>query len=328
METALDLSRWREKPRGIDYRRWVIVSAGLRQLFKTRFYKALFTASWLLGLLIAVAAYLGNQFLVEGGWLETALANQRQGIAVLKSIRGLAALFPDIMIGGSYTVVFWVHSFIGLWISLLALTTMVPQLITRDRANHALIIYLSRPLTSADYLLGKFGMIVGLLLVLWTGPLLFGWLLSLLVTADPDFVVHSIPPLLRALAFNGIALVVIAPIALGISALARSSRVTIGIWLGLWVVAAGLAKFPESPLWLQRASFYENLAEVRLKVLPVSSVLTEAVTKLPLLDAETTRDLNRMAKQARTDEFNGAVAGLCVLVVLAGTVFLRRIRAE
>jgi hypothetical protein len=205
---------------------------------------------------------------------------------------------------------------------------MVPQLVTRDRASNALIIYLSRPLTTGDYLLGKFGMIVGLLLLVWTGPLLFGWLLSLLLTADRDFVAHSIPPLLRALAFNGIALVVIAPIALGISALARSSRATIAIWIGLWVVAAGLAKFPESPAWLQRASFNENLAEVRLRVLPVSDVLTEAVTKLPLLDAETVRDLNRLARQTRTAEFNGAITGLFVLVVLSGTVFLRRIRPE
>jgi len=32
MEASLDLSRWRETPRGVGYRRWTIASTGLRQM--------------------------------------------------------------------------------------------------------------------------------------------------------------------------------------------------------------------------------------------------------------------------------------------------------
>jgi len=41
METNLDLSRWREKPKGVDYRRWTIVSTGLRQMLANRLFRIL-----------------------------------------------------------------------------------------------------------------------------------------------------------------------------------------------------------------------------------------------------------------------------------------------
>ena len=75
--------------------------------------------------------------------------------AMFTVLTGLVAMFPDIVVHGIFTLIFWTHSFLGLWLSLLALTALVPQLITRDRASNALIVYLARPLTSTDYLLGK-----------------------------------------------------------------------------------------------------------------------------------------------------------------------------
>ena len=39
METNLDLSRWREAPKGVDYRRWTIVSTGLRQMLANSLFR-------------------------------------------------------------------------------------------------------------------------------------------------------------------------------------------------------------------------------------------------------------------------------------------------
>ena len=41
METSFDLSRWEEKPLGVAYRRWIIVSAGLRQVLRLRLFRVL-----------------------------------------------------------------------------------------------------------------------------------------------------------------------------------------------------------------------------------------------------------------------------------------------
>src|SRR5688572_5231653 len=274
MEATLDLSRWSEKPRGVGYRRWTIVSTGLRQLFRMRLFRILIFLAWAGGMLLALLGFLFSQCVASGGWLETVAAYLGPRPQALSSaIAGLILMYPEICIGGWFALIFWLHSFVGLGLSLVAITAMVPRLITRDRATNALTVYLSRPLTSADYLLGKLGMIVGVLAVMWTGPLLFGWLLSVGFAPNRDFIVYSFEPLMRALFFHGIALVTLAAIALGVSALSRTSRNTIIIWLGLWLILGAVSKPPNTPLWLKRASFTENLDQVRHGILRLDTAL-------------------------------------------------------
>jgi len=237
-------------------------------------------------------------------------------------------MYPEICIGGWFALIFWLHSFAGLGLSLVALTAMVPRLITRDRATNALTVYLSRPLTSVDYLLGKLGMIVGVLAVMWTGPLLFGWLLSVGFAPNRDFIVYSFEPLMRALLFHGIALVALAAIALGVSAVSRTSRNTIILWIGLWLIVGAVAKPPKTPLWLKRASFTQSLDEVRQGVLRIDTALTAASETLPLIDQRFARNLGNAGRKAESNDFNGALASLGVFVVLSSTVFLRRMRPE
>lgn len=329
MDNSLDLSRWQEVPHGVAYRRWVIVSTGLRQLFRLKFFKILLTAAWIGGALIAVAGFVFSQSLAPGGWLETlAIKSGARAEALFQVLTGLMAMFPDVIINTFFTAVFWAHSFLGLWLSLLALTTLVPQLITRDRASNALLVYLSRPLTSTDYLLGKLGIIVGVLTLVWTGPLLFGWLLSMLFATDRDFIVYSLSPLLRALLFNGIALVVLASIALGVSALGRKSVITTVVWLGLWAVLAFMAVPPKSPTWVKRMSYTANLGEVRQEILNLDTALSNAAESLPLLDQRFASNVASLARRAGSTDFNGALVALGFFVAGSSFVFFRKLRPE
>jgi ABC-2 family transporter len=329
MDSSLDLSRWREAPRGVAYRRWAMVSTGLRHLLRTRFFRAVVSVAWLGGALIAVAGFVFSQALASGGWLE-ALA-QRAGPrfeAQFTMINALVAMFPDIVVHGIFTAIFWAHSFLGLWLSLLSLTLIVPSLITNDRASNALIVYLSRPLTSIDYLLGKLGIIVGTLLLVWTGPLLFGWLLSMLFATDVDFVHYSLVPLLRALLFNGICLVTLAAIALGVSALGRNSRITMITWIGLWLIFAFLALNPRAPDFIRRASFTNDLNQVRQSVFKLDTALADASAKLPILNQRTVANLTTASQQVEASDFNGALVSLGIFVIVSSFVFFRRLRPE
>lgn len=326
---ALDLSRWGEKPHGVGYRRWAIVSTSIRQLLATRFFKVLVYLAWFAGLLIALLGFAFSQSIAEGGWLESLARNfGPRAEALVTVLGGMVTLYPDIVVRGIFTLIFWLHSFVGLWLSLLALTVMVPHLVARDRASNALTIYLSRPLTSADYLLGKFGAIVVVLLLTWTGPLLFGWLVSMLLSSDRDFIMYSFSVLLRALMFNGIALAALAPIALGVSALTRSGPGTTVLWVALWIVAAGLAKNPAAPAWLKHSSFSHNLAEVRQQVFRVDEALSVAATDLPILSEDFKRSLTRQSARAQPTDYPGALKGLGVLVLISSAVFFRRLKAE
>ena len=329
METNLDLSRWREAPKGVDYRRWTIVSTGLRQMLANRLFRSLLSIAWTAGVLIAIFGFAFTQSVASGGWLESTAANfGPRAEAVVSALGALVTLYPDICIGGLFTEVFWLHSFIGLTLSLVALTIMVPHLVARDRASNALTIYLSRPLTSGDYLLGKLGIIIGVLLLLWTGPLVLGWLLSMLLAPNREFIAYSFSPLLRALGFNAIALVVLATISLGVSALNRSSRNTIILWIGLWLIAGSVAKVPDSPAWLRCASFSHDLSEVRQTVFRLDTALTDASAKLPFLNQRFADNLKKSGEMAQATDVGGAFAGLGVLTVLSSVVFLRKLRPE
>ncbi|PTX91020.1 hypothetical protein [Opitutus sp. ER46] len=329
MDATLDLSRWRETPRGVGYRRWSILRSGLDLLLRNRFYRILLGAAWSSGLMIAVLGFTFSQAISSGGVLESLATRLGPRFeAIVTALSGFVALYPDICIGGIFGLIFWVHSFVGLFLALLALTGMIPRLITHDRASNALVIYLARPLTTTDYLLGKLGMIVGMILLVWTGPLLFGWLVSMLFATNTDFIWYSLEPLGRALLFNGISLVALAAIALGVSALGKTSRMTTGVWIALWFVASALAAPPGAPAWLKRASFTHDLKQVRQEVLRIDTALTRAGAELPLLDRHFAANLSAAGRRAAAEDVGGALAGLGVFVVLSSFVFFRRLKPE
>jgi hypothetical protein len=126
METTLDLSRWRTVPHGVAYRRWVIMSAGLRQLFATRLFRVMLSFAWSAGMAIAAVGFLFSQSVATGGWLESlAVYGGPRMEAMVTVLGGFVTMFPDVCIGGMYTLIFWGHSYLGLWLSLVALTVMV-----------------------------------------------------------------------------------------------------------------------------------------------------------------------------------------------------------
>jgi hypothetical protein len=190
------------------------------------------------------------------------------------------------------------------------------------------VIYLSRPLTSADYLLGKLGTIVGVLLTVWVGPLVFGWVLSIALAPNLDFVRYSLEPLGRALLFNAIAVVTLAAIALGVSAVSRSARNATLLWIGLWVILGFLTAGPRTPEWLQRASFTHSLNEVRSGILRPDAALITAGESLPITNRNFADGLTRAGTRAQANDFNGALASLGVFVALSSVVFMRRLRPE
>lgn len=329
METTLDFTRWTEKPLGVAYRRWVIASTGMRQLFATKFFRGLLLVAWTAGLLMAVAGFLFSQSVATGGWLETFAARLGpRPEAIVSAFCAFVLLYPDIIVRGLYTMIFWGHASLGLGLSLVALTAVVPRLVTRDRASNALTIYLARPLTSLDYLLGKFGIILGILLVVWTGPLLFGWILSVLFAPDRVFIVYSLVPLGRALLFNLVGLVVLAAIALGVSSATKTARNTTLLWIGLWIVAGAIANIPTTPGWVRHASFSYDLRQLRGEIFRPDEVLAEAAKSLPMMDRNVTDNLSEASRVLETESVTGPAVGLAVLVGLSCVVFFRRLRPE
>jgi hypothetical protein len=329
VDSALDFTRWGGQPLGVNYRRWVITSNGLRQLFRMKFFRAMLIIAWFSGLLIAATGFVFSQTIAAGGWLETNAAEWGpRALAIVRGITALVLVYPDIVVQGVFTLIFWLHSYVGLFLSLIALTTIVPSLVAQDLRGNALTMYLSRPLTAFDYRIGKLGVVVGVLLAFWTGPLVFGWLLSLLVAPDRLFIVHSLAPMAHALIFNLVALVVLASLAFGVSSLSKSTHVTMLVWIGLWILAGSLARIPHAPGWLRHASFQYNLGQVQRELFAPGEALRRAADELPLLDRNATRFLSGASENVAPAHVPGAWIGLGVLSVAGASVFLRRLRPE
>ncbi|MEO6004345.1 MAG: hypothetical protein ABIZ04_19550 [Opitutus sp.] len=329
METTFDLSRWQEQPQGVSYRRWVIISTGLRHVMRLRLFRILGFLGALSGALIAIAGFVFSQSVSSGGWLESLAANFGPRVqSVIAAFNAVVLLYPDVCVHGLFTLIFGVQSFIALWLCLVGLTALIPRLVTQDRASNALTIYLARPLTSADYLIGKLGIVAGLVLILWTGPLVAGWLLSMLLSPNREFLFYSFRALGNALGFNALAIVALSVIALGVSAVSQSSRATTILWIALWLGGAVVAGHPNNPGWLRHASFSQDLAEIRKSVFRFDTVLAKAADELPILNQRVTANLRQAADKTAADDTAGAATGLFVLVVMAGGVFFRKLRIE
>lgn len=329
MDATLDLSRWREAPLGVMHRRWAIVSAGLRQLLRTRFFRIMLFLAWGAGLAMTVSGFLFTQSIATGGWLESFASEQGpRAQAIVSAFTAIVLVYPDIVIGGMFSLLFWLHSYAGLMLSLITLSTIVPNLVTRDRACNALSIYLSRPLTSLDYLLGKLGIIVGVLVLLWTGPLVASWLLSMAFAPESDFITYSLEPLGRALLFNAVSLVTLAAVALGVSSITRSTKATIFLWIGVWPLAFAIANFPTTPAWLSAVSFHFDLNQLRGSIFQMERILTDAADSLPLVERGINDGLRQMAENVQVDNLVTTLGGLAALVAASLFVLFRRLRPE
>jgi hypothetical protein len=329
VDKALDIRRWREKPAGVNYRRWVIVSTGLRQLYRTRFFQVLLFLAWLTGIFVAAAGFVFTQTLATGGWLETwATELGPRAHAVVSAICSLVLLYPDICIHGLFTSVLWMQASIGFGLSVLALTAVLPRLIAKDRASNALTIYLSRPLTTFDYLIGKLGVILGILFLLWTGPLLLGWALSMALAPNADFFVYSLTPLLRALMYNAIAVVVLAAVSLGISSLGKTTRAVTVLWIVAWIVLGAVANIPGTPAVVRAASFSQDLSEVKKDIFRLDEILVKAGKTLPIANREISENMIRAGEQQAGGRSGVATAGLVGLVIASSLICARRLRPE
>lgn len=109
-------------------------------------------------------------------------------------------------------------------------------LVADDLRTGALLVYLSRPLTRGDYVMGKWGVLAALDLVVMAAPTLLLWALA--VALDP----HDLTG--RGLAFlpvsivlqSLVAAVVLSIVVLGLSSVVRSAALTGALFVGLLVV--------------------------------------------------------------------------------------------
>jgi ABC-2 type transport system permease protein len=211
---------WRRYDGPQTAERWrllVITRFALEGVFASRLFTAFYAACTLPSVVGLLLVYLTHN---------TALMSQIG--ASTKLVQGLTMAFFQKLFIWQAVPAFFVSVMIG------------PGLIAPDLANSALPLYLSRPITRRDYVLGKMAVLLGLLSpVTWVGGLAV-WFLQ--ATLEHNGWWHqNLRIAIAYLVGHGIWIVVISLLSLAVSAFVRFKPVAVGALIGLYLFLGAMA---------------------------------------------------------------------------------------
>lgn len=276
---------WEGRHQGIWHRRAVIAEAGLRACLQNKWTRYLVGLCWLVALVYVAVLFAIGQLLVADSIIVKWAANlsgELQGF-----VRGLTTWLeqhPEISVRVAENLLFYRFATMLAPAGLIAVALTVPHLITRDLGSNAIVVYASKAITRFDYVLGKAGIVLGMLTLTWLGPVLAAWLVGNLMAPNWNFFWHSRLALWNTVAYVGLAMLFLTVLGLGISAVSSREKATVGLYVVLWLVGNTLVPLGAitRPL-LQQLSFQYDLQQLALRIYRPEADLTIARENIPIL---------------------------------------------
>lgn len=111
-----------------------------------------------------------------------------------------------------------------------------PRLISYDLRSRGYLLYLSRPLTPGEYVLGKAGVLYTILFSVVTLPALSIYIIGLFVSTDSWAIAHTWDIPLRILGASVFLILPTSAIALALSSLTQESRYAGFAWFAIWLL--------------------------------------------------------------------------------------------
>jgi len=264
--------RWEGSHEGIWRRRWVIAGGMLQGCLKGKWLQRLVAGCWIAALGQIILLFFYSQLMSEGSAVYDLFAGddeEDEGFTlVLSALSIFSKQNPELAISVPWKIVFGFYSLMLFWPTMLVLTVAVPRIISADLSSNAIILYASKAVSRWDYLLGKLGAVVGLIMLTWMGPVLFAWLGGNLLAPGWDYFWLTREALFSSLTFGLVGLGFLAILILGVSALSPNAKVVTSAWLALWLLGWGM----EAPAgktrtdWMLHLSFRYNLSQVHTRV--------------------------------------------------------------
>ncbi|MBL68735.1 MAG: hypothetical protein CMO74_09865 [Verrucomicrobiales bacterium] len=260
---------WDGAHEGIWRRRYVIARGALEGCLKLKWLQRLVAGCWLAALGMIILLFFYSQLVDSTSALADWMgAEDAQLKMVIVSLELLIQEKPALAISVPWNLVFGFYALMLFYPTMLVLTVAVPRIIAADLSSNAIVVYASKAVSRWDYLLGKFGAVVGLLFLTWVGPLVFAWLGGNLLAPNWTFFWHTREALTDSLVFGLAGLGFLAVLALGVSSLSANGKVVTFAWLALWLLGWGMEGPAEATQtqWLRHLSFRYNLSQVHTKV--------------------------------------------------------------
>lgn len=193
-----------------------------RDIFSSRLFTALFTASFGPTIVASLLIWVRNNVsLLERLGLRASEAGQ------LPTADGRAFLFM---------------LFLQLWFAAILTFIQGPALVSPDLVNGALPLYLSRPVTRTQYVLGKFLVLAILLSLITWIPLSYLFFLQASL-AGGSWLFENLRLLFGIVFGSLLAVAVLSIAALAISAYAKAKALARALAAGLLIIPAGFGEF-------------------------------------------------------------------------------------
>jgi ABC-2 type transport system permease protein len=226
---------WSGKLLGHAWRWLAITRHGVRTGFKNKWMRWLLLGAWTPALVLAGV-------LCAWGLLERNSELITPFIGILKSWFGPESIDDP----RSYRVNVWAicfHFFLQteLWLAMLMILVVGPNLISQDLRFNAFPLYFSRPLRRIDYVLGKLGVIMVFLAMILILPCVVAYILGLLFSLDLTILTDTFGLLVAAVLYGLVIVVSGGLMMLALSSLSRNSRYVGLFWLAILMIGAMLA---------------------------------------------------------------------------------------
>ena len=234
--------KWDGKRQGIWSRRWVIVKNGIRLTLDSKWSRYFIMISWLVGLIQATILFGIGQLLVPDSSISNLIESASPGVqAATTVLTGWLKSHPEVSVHTTYNVLFYLFTSLNQMSTFFIIVMTLPHLISKDLSSQAILVYSSKALSRWDYILGKFGVIMGMLTIGWLGPNCMAWLLGNFLAPDWSFFWHSRMALVHTVTYIGCCMLALSVIALGISAMSSNEKSIGTVWALLWFVGGAFA---------------------------------------------------------------------------------------
>lgn len=321
---------WDGQHLGLWSRRLTIARNGVLRCLQVRGMRHVVSTAWISAVAMSGILFFVGQLLVPDGlivrWLET-LNPQLQMFARL--LTGWLEENPDMSVRVTQNVLFYFYCTLLMPVNIFAIGMIVPLLITRDLASNAIIVYSSKAVSRADYVLGKFATAFGLMALTWLGPVLAAWLLGNLLAPDWWFFWHSRAVLGHALLYVISGMAILSLLALGVSAVSSKEKSTPALWFMWWIIGGVVTPIArQTEPWLQHVSFSFNLKQLALATFRIGNDLRTAQDHIPVLGDMLRGIRPRTMADLNSPYFWPALLALALMGLVAAAVLHKRVKPE
>jgi ABC-type transport system involved in multi-copper enzyme maturation permease subunit len=275
--------------------RWLVIArAGVQVTSRSRWLWRFVLLAWLPLLYYGLAFFAVGQLTEESN---LAAAKSMWQFQLLRGTFGTPLAERFLADPGAYRPAIWaslVHLFMHytqIFCVMIVVATVGPRLVSEDLRSRALALYLARPITRLDYIVGKLAVVSFWVATVTLLPALVLYALSIVFSPSVDALSQTIGVLPRLVLVSFVLMIGTGAPMLALSAVAPNPRLLAFLWAGAWVVSSvasrvlRLALFPRGREgdWTGLLSVSSNFDAVAFRVFDLERLLRPSADVSPQL---------------------------------------------